>query len=91
MKKIISLILVLVLCATALISCSDEEPGADKIRIGYMAGPTGMGMAKLIHDNGGEAADGCQQLADTEIAPVEAVGAQTFDEGSAQAIPSHIA
>lgn len=54
MKKIVSLILVLVLFSFMLVSCSDEEPGAEKIRIGYMAGPTGMGMAKLIHDNSGD-------------------------------------
>lgn len=31
----------------------NEENKATTIRIGYMAGPTGMGMAKLVSDNGG--------------------------------------
>lgn len=31
----------------------NDENKATTIRIGYMAGPTGMGMAKLVSDNGG--------------------------------------
>ena len=56
MKKIISLLLVLavMLC---IVSCSflntENNEGKTAIRIGYLTGPTGMGMAKLIHDNGG--------------------------------------
>jgi len=50
MKKIITLILILALASLALISCG-EDPAV--IRIGYMTGPTGMGMAELIHNNGG--------------------------------------
>ena len=38
-----------------------------------------------------KAADGRQQLADPEIAPVEAVHPQAFDEGAAQAVPGNIA
>ena len=55
MKKIISLLLVLavMLC---IVSCSflntENNEGKTAIRIGYLTGPTGMGMAKLIHDNG---------------------------------------
>lgn len=59
MKKILAFILiVLMLCS--LIGCNliqnnddNSPPEQIKIRIGYMAGPTGMGMAKLISDNGG--------------------------------------
>ena len=40
------------LILTALTSCWSSEPDT-KVRVGYMAGPTGMGMAKLISDNGG--------------------------------------
>lgn len=36
-------------------ACSPDEDEPTKIKIGFMAGPTGMGMAKLIHDNGGTA------------------------------------
>ena len=57
MKKIISIITLIVLTLTMLSSCINsgggEKPEAVKLRIGYMAGPTGMGMAKLIADNGG--------------------------------------
>lgn len=52
MKKIISLLILLSLTLTALVACGGKKDDT-KIRIGYMAGPTGMGMAKLIHDNGG--------------------------------------
>ena len=59
MKKIIATLLLLTISLLAFASCgifqsnanSDEQ--TQKIRIGYMAGPTGMGMAKLIGDNGG--------------------------------------
>ena len=34
----------------ALVSCGGNDDKA-QIRVGYMSGPTGMGMAKLIHDN----------------------------------------
>ena len=33
-------------------ACGEPEV-TTKIRVGYLQGPTGMGMAKLIHDNGG--------------------------------------
>lgn len=54
MKKIIALILAATLCL-ALVCCTPQSSGSDnaKIRIGYLTGPTGMGMAKLIADNGG--------------------------------------
>ena len=59
MKKLASLLLVLLMCFFALSSCGDkDEPektsdGTAVIRIGYMSGPTGIGMAKLINDNKG--------------------------------------
>ena len=54
MKKLISLLLILSLSLLCLFSCNDEPVDeATSIRVGYMSGPTGMGMAKLIHDNGG--------------------------------------
>ncbi len=51
MKKTISLILLFTLLVFTLFSCAPKDD--TQIRIGYMAGPTGMGMSKLIHDNGG--------------------------------------
>ena len=55
MKKIIALILTLALTLLCLASCfaAEKNSTASKIRVGYMAGPTGMGMAKLVSDNGG--------------------------------------
>ncbi len=52
MKKILALIMILVIALGAFASCSVPEDTA-AISVGYMAGPTGIGMAKLIHDNGG--------------------------------------
>ena len=56
MKKLISLILVITALVLALASCQNSNPPKTDdtvIRIAYMNGPTGMGMAKLINDNGG--------------------------------------
>ena len=57
MKKLIALLLLITLAFSA-VSCAKQPENGDEtdstpIRIGYMQGPTGMGMAKLIHDNGG--------------------------------------
>lgn len=55
MKKLLSILLLLALSLTTLVSCnffSDDKKDdkATVIKIGFMEGPTGMGMAKLIHD-----------------------------------------
>ena len=55
MKKFIAALLLIALTLT-LAACTpnnQEPPEQVKIRVGYMTGPTGMGMAKLISDNGG--------------------------------------
>lgn len=52
MKKLLSMLILLSICVLAFVGCGEPDDNT-KIRIGYMAGPTGMGMAKLIHDNGG--------------------------------------
>ncbi|MBQ8414167.1 MAG: ABC transporter substrate-binding protein [Clostridia bacterium] len=58
MKKIIATLILFTLTLSLLCSCSlfdgltDNGVGT-KIRIGYLTGPTGMGLAKLMHDNGG--------------------------------------
>lgn len=55
MKKIIALILTLTLALFALVSCNQPDaPELKTLKIGVMNGPTGMGMAKLINDNGAE-------------------------------------
>lgn len=54
MKKLISLLLLTSLLILAFASCADPLPEEDyQLKIGYLNGPTGMGMAKLISDNGG--------------------------------------
>ena len=54
MKKILATILLLTLTLFALASCNDntapQEPEVETMRIGYLTGPTGIGMAKLIND-----------------------------------------
>ncbi len=50
MKKLILIILTLALSLSVFTACGEDDT---KIRIGYMTGPTGMGMAELIHNNGG--------------------------------------
>ena len=53
MKKIIALLLTLILAVGVLVSCNDPgDSETTTIKIGVMNGPTGMGMAKLINDNG---------------------------------------
>lgn len=55
MKKTISLLLVLVMSALLTFSITSCAPADDyQLKIGYLNGPTGMGMAKLIADNGGK-------------------------------------
>lgn len=52
MKKLIATLLLLSLTIFAFVSCSsNNEPDNTQLRIGYLTGPTGVGMAKLIKDN----------------------------------------
>ena len=55
MKKLLALLLLLTVFTTALTSCDllkrDDDGTTTKINVGFMEGPTGMGMAKLIHDS----------------------------------------
>ena len=52
MKKLLSLILIIASLTLLFASCGTIKE-RNKIKIAYMNGPTGMGIAKLIHDNGG--------------------------------------
>jgi NitT/TauT family transport system substrate-binding protein len=52
MKKIVSLILIVALFALAATSCAFQKNDDTVVRIGVMSGPTGMGMAKLMNDEG---------------------------------------
>ena len=51
MKKLIAAVL-LFATLTLLVSCIPGDEGSD-IKIGFLAGPTGIGMAKMIEDHGG--------------------------------------
>ena len=53
MKKLIALLLLISTFTCLLAACKKPEEDDTVIRIAYMNGPTGMGLAKLIHDNGG--------------------------------------
>lgn len=57
MKKLLALVLSLSLLVLPLASCSlfsgKKQSQNEPIKIAYMNGPTGMGIAKLMHDNGG--------------------------------------
>ncbi len=73
MKKTISLLLTLAMCAMLLFSFASCAPADDyQLKIGYLNGPTGMGMAKLISDNGGK--DGNEKYSFTATT-AELVGA----------------
>ncbi len=50
MKKILALVLLLATFVLSLVSCGAPKDDT-QLRVGYMTGPTGMGMAKLVHDN----------------------------------------
>ncbi len=52
MKKTISILILIATLALTLFSCTPAERD-NVLDIGYLKGPTGMGMAKLIQDNGG--------------------------------------
>ena len=56
MKKLYSLLLILCIAVSMFTSCSllkqtSQDADGTVIRVAYMSGPTGMGMAKMIHDN----------------------------------------
>ncbi len=53
MKKIIAL-LTLIMLLTTVFACTPADE--TQIKVGFLAGPTGIGMAKMINDYGGEPA-----------------------------------
>ena len=54
MKKLLAIILIL---ATSLLIVSCNRKDDTKINVGYLAGPTGIGMAKMINDHPANNAD----------------------------------
>ena len=51
MKKLIAALILLVTLTTALFGCTMKDK--TQIKVGFLAGPTGIGMAKMINDYGG--------------------------------------
>lgn len=91
MKKIIALVLVAIMALFSLISCATPEPTPDnyQLKIGYLNGPTGMGMAKLINDNGGT--DGNEKYI-FEASTAELVGAAvTSGKYDIACVPTNLA
>ena len=54
MKKLISTLLLVTLLLASLAACNTPPADDYQLKVGYLNGPTGMGMAKLIGDNGGQ-------------------------------------
>ena len=50
MKKTLALVLTLTLVLLALVSCFGSTANDEPLKVGYLAGPTGMGLAKLIDE-----------------------------------------
>ena len=80
MKKIVSVLLLLTLIVSAFAACGSPATDDYQLKIAYLNGPTGMGMAKLISDNGGKAGNEKYQF---EASTAELVGpgvaSGTFD------------
>lgn len=51
MKKLIAALILIVTMAGMLIGCHQKD--GTQIKVGFLAGPTGIGMAKMINDYGG--------------------------------------
>ena len=94
MKKIISILILLSLFT--LNSCLFLDNDKDStVRIGYLAGPTGMGMAKMIIDNNGldggnekytftKYADTTTAMQDLEVGRVDIICLPTSDAANYQ-------
>lgn len=50
MKRIVSLLLLIILCALPLASCGEKDIETSATRVGYFPGTTGIGMSKMIAD-----------------------------------------
>lgn len=89
MKKIILLLLTLSL-VFGFAACADEEPEGDttQIKIGVMNGPTGMGIAKLINDNGMESD---KYVFKTYSDPTTATATLTNGENDILCVPTNLA
>lgn len=49
MKKLLAILIIISTCLLTFFSCKENDD-TTTMRIGYMAGPTGMGLSKLISD-----------------------------------------
>ncbi len=77
MKKLLATLLLLTMSILTFASCTPDNSGAGstddtQIKVGFLAGPTGIGMAKLIKDNDGTSSDG-QYVFNKYTAPDKAI------------------
>ncbi len=86
MKKIFALLLSLSLILCCFVACGNDDDV--QIKIGVMNGPTGMGMAKLINDNGMES----EKYAFTAFSsPTDATAALANGELDMLCVPTNLA
>ena len=95
MKKIISLLLVLVMMLGVFAACAPtEEPpaGGDvTVRIAGMTGPTSMGLVKLAEDNANGKAEGKYEITTTYAKADEILPKLTRGELDMAALPANVA
>lgn len=86
MKKLLSLVLTLtiVLGVFSMTACGDDT----QIKVGVMSGPTGMGMAKLMHDN---AASSEKYAFSVYTSPEVATGDLTAGKLDVLCLPTNVA
>ncbi len=95
MKKIVSLLLVLVMMLGAFAACAPtEEPpaGGDvTARIAGMTGPTSMGLVKLAEDNANGVSEGKYEITTTYAKADEILPKLTRGELDMAALPANVA
>ena len=89
MKKIISIISILTLLTLAFASCNAPSTDDYQLKIGYLSGPTGMGMAKLIGDNGGR--DGNEKYSFVPVTADKVSEALTGGQVDIACMPTNVA
>ena len=77
MKKLVTLLITLVILLGSLASCIPAK--TEKINIGVMSGPTGMGMAKLMDDTSEDSARYSFQIFSDPTLGVQSLQAKTLD------------
>lgn len=88
MKKFFALIHVLATLLFTFVACGEPKDEAVKINIGVMSGPTGMGMAKLMNDNG---VDSDKYAFSTFSSPTDATASLANGELDMLCVPTNLA